>query len=140
MKTTDKLSFTVAYIILIILILIIANDAIGQSGNIFSEEKEYPTCPEMFSAGPDASICNDDYFITEGFNRTPVMSMWQSSGDGIFENSNNPNTIYIPGEQDIMNGSVTLTLILFPMGGGGSDPIQDSMILHLNNCEAFNQF
>ena len=140
MKTTDKLPYTVAYIILIIAILIVANKAIGQSGNILSEEKEYPTCPVMFSAGPDALICNNDYFITEGFNRTPVMSMWQSSGDGIFENSNDPITTYTPGEQDIIDGSVTLTLFLVPMGGGGSEPIHDSMILHLNNCEAFNQF
>ena len=94
----------------------------------------------MFSAGPDALICNNDYFITEGFNRTPVMSMWQSSGDGIFENSNDPITTYTPGEQDIIDGSVTLTLILFPMGGGGSDPIQDSMVLYLGDCETSNQF
>ena len=140
MKTLDKLPYTVSYIILIIVILIVASKAIGQTGNTLSEEKEYQTCPEMFSAGLDALICNDDYFITEGFNRTPVMSIWQSSGDGVFENSNDPITIYTPGEQDIMNGSVTLTLIPFPIGGGGSEPIQDSMILHLNNCEASNQY
>lgn len=139
MKKSDKLHSKVYNLIFIITFLITTNLAIGQTGQIFSEEREESPCPIMFSAGPDATICNDDIFITTGFNYTPVMSMWQSSGDGIFENSNDPITMYIPGEQDILNGTVTLTLKLFPMGGGGGEPIQDSMILHPGNCKASNQ-
>jgi len=139
MKTIKKLPVNFNHVFLIIVLIGSANLAIGQSRSILKAEKHRPECPVMFSAGPDASICKDDIFVTRGFNKTPVMSVWQSSGDGIFENSEDPKTIYTPGEQDITNGYVILTLRLFPMGGGGNGPIVDSMILYLRNCETSNQ-
>jgi len=93
-----------------------------------------------FSAGADASICHDGEFVTQGVCKSQVMTMWQSSGDGIFENSNDLVTRYIPGTQDIAFGSVTLTLVLLPMGGNGSEAIFDEMILSFGVCEAPLQF
>lgn len=92
-----------------------------------------------FSAGANASICNDNEFVTQGICKSQVITMWQSSGDGIFENSNDLITTYTAGEQDIYNGSVTLTLVLFPMGGSGSEVIYDDMILYLGICRSDSQ-
>lgn len=92
-----------------------------------------------FSAGANASICNDSEFVTRGICKSQVLTMWQSSGDGIFENSNDLITTYTAGEQDIYNGSVTLTLVLFPMGGSGSEVIYDDMILYLGICRSDSQ-
>lgn len=92
-----------------------------------------------FSAGADASICRGVEFVTQGYNNSPVMSFWQSSGDGVFENSNDLITLYTPGEQDMINGAVTLSLFLLPMGGSGSEVIVDDMILYIGNCTNTHQ-
>ena len=53
MKTIKKLTTKVYYISIIVLSLITVDVANGQ--NIFSEGREDPGCPIMFSAGPDVS-------------------------------------------------------------------------------------
>ncbi len=50
---------------------------------------------------------------------------WTSNGDGVFDNSNNVNPVYYPGEQDIVNGGVSLTLT--------ADEISSSLELALSD-------
>ena len=95
---------------------------------------------QSFSAGEDAAICNDSDFLTQGTTSFNGIFMWSSSGDGVFENTQNLNSVYTPGEHDINSGKVSLYLVLFPMGGGGNEIIYDEMVLHLGNCTINNQF
>ena len=99
----------------------------------------HPTNQTSVSAGDDETICNDSEFITQGICNSSVITMWQTSGDGIFNNSNSLITIYSPGVLDIANGQVILSLIIFPMGGSGTEAIYDEMVLHLGNCEVAKQ-
>ena len=62
-------------------------------------------------AGPDTAICfNNSYAIS---NATAVGSgilTWSTSGDGSFSNLHILNPVYIPGQQDNLNGFVSLFL------------------------------
>lgn len=48
---------------------------------------------------------------------------WQSSGDGSFENDTLLHTLYNPGEQDLLNGEVTLTVNIESECGNISDAL-----------------
>lgn len=127
------------FLLSIILGILFSNVLIGQNAKIAFNENEFTTGQALFTAGQDASICSEDEFITEGRNNSCAISMWQSNGDGYFENSNDPETIYIPGEQDIINGKVTLSLFIIPLGGGGNELIYDNMLLYIGKCSVSNQ-
>lgn len=66
-------------------------------------------------AGPYAG---NDTLICQGFGYYTVTAtapdgqdlVWSSSGDGIFSAPDNLITLYTPGQADVLNGSVTLTL------------------------------
>ena len=109
----------------------------GQKVNL--NEFSSAITPTSFSAGEDASICNDNEFTTQGVSPSNIITMWQTSGDGIFDNTQSLLAVYTPGEHDIIDGQVTLYLILFPMGGGGNEMIYDEMILYLDNCTITNK-
>ncbi|MBE0637488.1 MAG: T9SS type A sorting domain-containing protein, partial [Bacteroidales bacterium] len=66
--------------------------------------------PAFIDAGEDIEICETESVpvLATAMNHQSVL--WQTSGDGIFENPVNPETIYLPGVQDISNGSVTLSV------------------------------
>ena len=67
--------------------------------------------PVTVEAGPAATICSDQTFNTVGsFGGGATSATWSTSGDGSFANSGDPTTIYTPGTNDIVTGSVTLTL------------------------------
>lgn len=90
------------------------------------------------SAGEDAYVCNNNEFVTSGVSTSNILTMWRTSGDGTFDNPQSLHAAYSPGEHDITNGSVSLYLVIFPMGGSGNEVIFDEMILHLDNCSAID--
>jgi len=90
------------------------------------------------SAGADVFTCNENEFITSGASPSNVPTIWRTSGDGTFDNPQSLHAVYSPGEHDNTNGSVTLYLVVFSMGGNGNEVIYDEMILHLNNCTAID--
>ncbi len=112
---------------------------LSQGQNAKLNDITFATNHPYLSAGADASICNNRDFITGGVFSSCAITMWQSSGDGTFENSNDLITVYTPGVQDIINGIVTLKLIIFPLGGGGNELIYDEMVLYLDVCTANNK-
>ena len=62
-------------------------------------------------AGPDAAICPNEDFVLTGATATNYESLsWTTSGDGTFNNENALNPTYTPGSNDIVAGSVILTL------------------------------
>jgi hypothetical protein len=80
------------------------------------------------NAGEDASICENDVFITESAIAENYTSLlWTSSGTGSFDDPSMLQTTYLPGVQDIENSSVVLTLTANNDSGCGEDV--DVMIL-----------
>jgi len=67
--------------------------------------------PPVVETGGDQTICEGDAFITEeasAENATTVF--WSTSGDGVFTNPDQLITQYSPGQNDISEGVVELTL------------------------------
>lgn len=62
------------------------------------------------NAGSDTLICKDESFITQPQLASADSLIWTSSGDGFFNDSTLEHAIYTPGTQDIINGSVVLSL------------------------------
>ena len=67
--------------------------------------------PEVF-AGNDAEICvGEAYDLTDATTINGQNIQWTAvDGDGSFDNLNSVNTIYTPGSQDLIDGTVTLRL------------------------------
>jgi hypothetical protein len=81
-------------------------------------------------AGDDATICETGSYMMNGIAADHNGTLWQSDGDGTFDDPQNLNTIYTPGQSDIAQGEVVLTLTAY-----GHEPCpntDDSMVLKLN--------
>lgn len=61
-------------------------------------------------AGTDATICEDAPYTLAGVASNHQSVLWQSSGDGSFNDATLLNAIYTPGANDISAGTATLTL------------------------------
>jgi len=62
-------------------------------------------------AGSDATVCsNGSHFIFDAtaFNYSSLL--WETNGDGVISDPSLPFTSYVPGINDSLNGTVTLTL------------------------------
>jgi hypothetical protein len=65
-------------------------------------------------AGDNAIICEGDTYMTSSATAGYYSSLlWTTSGDGTFDNTTDTLTNYIPGPNDIEEGSVTLRLTAF---------------------------
>ena len=90
--------------------------------------------PAIVDAGSDIVICGNE---TASLNATISNNngfYWTSSGDGVFLNSGSTNTTYIPGNSDILNGSVVLSA-----NANSNTPcgvVSDPLILTLNPIPA----
>jgi gliding motility-associated-like protein len=83
----------------------------------------------VVNAGPDQQICSNNPVINlSGTVSVASGGIWTSSGTGTFSPSNtNLNTSYIPSQQDITNGTVTLTLT--STGNGQCSAVSDNLII-----------
>lgn len=84
-------------------------------------------------AGNDTLICKDQSFITQPVVEYADSLYWSTSGDGTFNDPNLQNAIYTPGDNDILAGSVELSL--FAHSGApceGED--DDKLILTIDQC------
>lgn len=65
----------------------------------------------MAFAGNDDTICSQNAFATnEAYVENAVNIQWSTSGDGAFSQPNEAHTQYQPGQNDIQNGVVELTI------------------------------
>lgn len=62
------------------------------------------------NAGPDDFICSPTPYQLQATAINALNILWTSSGDGYFEDNSEVNTSYHPGNGDLNNGSVVLTL------------------------------
>ena len=86
----------------------------------------FPPMPTAIaSAGDDITACVEsaiDLNNAYAFDCDSVQ--WNTNGDGHFEDGAIVNTMYIPGNQDLSNGQVTLTLTAY-----GNDTIAHSAVI-----------
>lgn len=85
-------------------------------------------------AGADATICEGMDYATEAFANNYQNLFWETSGDGTFNDINILNTIYTPGTQDYLDGSVILTLNATANGSSVSDDLTLSFMLLPQTC------
>lgn len=78
------------------------------------------------NAGEDGETCANAAFPVNGAASGYTSVEWTTMGDGTFEVPNALATNYTPGEQDIIDGNVILTLTAFDNGG---NDISDDLVL-----------
>ncbi|MCF8337079.1 MAG: hypothetical protein K9I74_03760, partial [Bacteroidales bacterium] len=83
--------------------------------------------PEV-DAGEDASICESDTYQLQPTVQYSNEVQWSTSGDGTFINDTTENAVYDPGEEDIANDSVELTITAQPIAPC-EEPASDEMTL-----------
>lgn len=86
--------------------------------------------PEV-NAGDDQVICEIDNVSLSGTAENSQGVLWESSGDGTFDDPSNPETNYYPGPQDIESGNVDITLsaqAILPCLGNVSDDLMLTII------------
>ncbi|MBV5336603.1 MAG: hypothetical protein J0653_00920, partial [Deltaproteobacteria bacterium] len=85
------------------------------------------------NAGIDASVCEAVAFQTvataENFNTV----LWETSGNGVFDDPNTLNAIYTPGTEDLVSGWVTLSLTA---DGPAQQTVTDDLQLTINPLPA----
>ncbi|HRY98707.1 MAG TPA: cohesin domain-containing protein, partial [Bacteroidales bacterium] len=65
------------------------------------------------NAGPNASVCSNGSKSLTGTALDYTTVLWTSAGDGIFTGANTLTPTYTPGANDILAGSVNLTLTAY---------------------------
>ena len=79
------------------------------------------------NAGVDATIIPGTAFSTENASTQNATSIvWSTSGDGVFENANVLHTLYTPGNADLTNETVRLSLTA---SNAFCNPASDDVIL-----------
>jgi len=84
------------------------------------------------NAGPDAIICEGDGYQLSGTTQYSGSIEWSTSGKGSFNDSGIPDPVYTPDTDDILTGTVTLTLTATPVSPC-TMPSWDDMILTIQN-------
>lgn len=83
------------------------------------------------SAGTDTSICaNQSFTCAAAETGNPAIS-WSTSGDGSFDDPTLLSAIYTPGQNDIANGTVLLT-ISTNVPGSACPQVSDQITLTIN--------
>ncbi len=68
----------------------------------------------IVNAGPDGRVCdNNPFTINDATAVNHFSVMWTTSGSGTFTNATSVNTSYIPSNNDVLSGSVILTLTAY---------------------------
>lgn len=79
-------------------------------------------------AGPDDEICEDTDYTLSGSATNQQSVLWETSGDGSFDNASILTATYTPGPTDIVNGSATLTLTAYAFSPCGEHGIDDMVL------------
>ncbi len=86
--------------------------ATGVSGTSSDDMLLHIMQPSTASAGIGGSVCfGAPYQVTNSTATNYSQLTWTTSGSGSFDNAGLLNPVYIPGSEDVTNGTVTLTLV-----------------------------
>jgi hypothetical protein len=73
------------------------------------------TNPATANAGEDFSICDNESAVLFGSASFYSEIQWLTTGDGVFDDNTILEPVYTPGENDLVNGNVQLTLVSYPI-------------------------
>ncbi|MDD3636188.1 MAG: T9SS type A sorting domain-containing protein [Bacteroidales bacterium] len=113
--------------------------ATGWDGSIVTDDFTLyiHNLPEAI-AGIDTLICQDEVIELYGEAVYADSTIWITNGDGNFSDANLLNAVYTPGENDILNGTVELTLQVFASEVcEGED--SDVLVLTVDNCTGVDE-
>lgn len=113
--------------------------ATGWDGSIVTDDFTLyiHNLPEAI-AGIDTLICQDEVIELYGEAVYADSTIWITNGDGTFSDANLLNAVYTPGENDILNGTVELTLQVFASEVcEGED--SDVLVLTVDNCTGVDE-
>jgi len=83
------------------------------------------------TAGSNGEVCSGSNYTLSGSATNQLSVLWTTSGDGTFTNASSLNPNYIPGANDILNGTVDLSLLATGSAPAGSACATNSSILTL---------
>ena len=83
--------------------------------------------PPTVDAGADETICEGDTAQLNAAATNYNTLLWSTNGDGTFSNNSILNPEYYPGEEDITNGGVILTLTVY-----GTEPATDNVTITID--------
>ena len=75
-------------------------------------------------AGDDAEICEGLEYQTEASGQNYETLLWETSGDGEFDDETAMDAMYMPGDEDWNNGMVTLSLTVSAGGDSMTDEVE----------------
>lgn len=84
--------------------------------------------PEV-DAGADGTVTNSETFAINATIINDDSRLWETSGDGTFEDATAAATLYFPGNLDRQNGTVTLTISAFNQAN--CPTVSDALILSI---------
>ena len=91
------------------------------------------------NAGPDATVSSTAPYTFTAANATNYSSlMWGTSGDGLFNDVTLLNPIYLPGPNDILTGTVILTLTANPINPCTVSVFDDMILTISGSCQTLN--
>jgi len=88
------------------------------------------TLPPTVDAGSDAAVCEGRSISMTGTATNYAFIGWATAGDGVFDTITSLHATYLPGQNDITNGTVILTITAFGIGSCGN--VNDQMQLTIN--------
>lgn len=88
-----------------------------------------PQYQPAVNSGGDAEICEGDTYQLHGMAYSYDSVRWATSGNGQFSDPTLLNPVYTPGSNDIVAGSVTLSITAFGMNGADTT---STMVLTLS--------
>lgn len=80
------------------------------------------------NAGEDFTIQVGEVYLAMGEAESFSSMLWTTSGDGVFEAPTNPETNYIPGDQDIDNAGAVLSLTAEPINPCVATAVDDMLL------------
>ena len=89
-------------------------------------------------AGVNATICQTGTHVLSGYASYYTTILWSTSGNGTFSNPGNLNAVYTPGNLDINNGVVYLTLTANGLGTCATSSAIDSKTLTIQKSPTAN--
>lgn len=91
----------------------------------------------VVNAGPDQAFCANNPFVSLSGSVTIASGgVWTTLGTGTFSDDSLLTTTYVPGQDDIDSGSVTL--ILTSTGNGLCNPVRDTVIINVTPSPVVN--
>ena len=90
--------------------VVLTLQAIGEDETMDDELVLTTNQQPVVSAGEDGELCEGSTYTTSATAENYSGIQWSTSGTGTFEDPTTLETNYTPGEEDVTNGSITLTV------------------------------